>query len=296
LRKDQPQPTALQHRSHASLDLSQGAAAWSGLADTYALEGMTDHHALEVAEKCHAAAVKALELDPLLPEAHNAMAAWYLFYAWDPVRAEAEVRRGIELDPNYSELHHLLSYILEVQKRYAEGEVEAKRMVEIEPYVFSWELASYYMGERKFDDALRELKLQSSAYPGSADIADALAKAYWLKGMYKEWEEQIELSLEFQRDLKGKVEVHKAWLTGGRDAVARWHANRARKLDIEAELVASIVAYTRDKEETLKLLEASYRNHDPDLIFIQNEPVMNFLHSEPRYQALVKKLGLPPAW
>jgi len=46
----------------------------------------------------------------------------------------------------------------------------------------------------------------------------------------------------------------------------------------------------------MKYLEASYRMHDPDLIFIQNEPLFDFLHSDPRYRALVKKIGLPPAY
>ena len=45
----------------------------------------------------------------------------------------------------------------------------------------------------------------------------------------------------------------------------------------------------------MKYLELSYRNHDPDLIFIQNEPLFDFLHPDPRYQTLVKKIGLPPA-
>jgi hypothetical protein len=57
-----------------------------------------------------------------------------------------------------------------------------------------------------------------------------------------------------------------------------------------------IVAFTGDKDETMKYLEASYRMHDPDLIFIQNEPLFDFLHSDPRYRALVKKIGLPPAY
>jgi hypothetical protein len=45
----------------------------------------------------------------------------------------------------------------------------------------------------------------------------------------------------------------------------------------------------------MKYLELSYRNHDPDLIFIQNEPLFDFLRPDPRYQTLVKKIGLPPA-
>jgi TolB-like protein/DNA-binding winged helix-turn-helix (wHTH) protein len=84
------------------------AAAWSGLSDTYALAGMTgDLLPQEANAKAEAAARKALELDDSLAEAHNAMCAWYLFYAWDLSRADAECRRGLELDPNSSMIHYL---------------------------------------------------------------------------------------------------------------------------------------------------------------------------------------------
>lgn len=59
----------------------------------------------EANAKAEAAARKALELDDSLAEAHNAMCAWYLFYAWDLSRADAECRRGLELDPNSSMIH-----------------------------------------------------------------------------------------------------------------------------------------------------------------------------------------------
>lgn len=276
------------------------AAAWSGLADTYALEGMGVRPPIEVSEKVHSAALKALELDPSLVEAHTSMAAWLLFYAWDPGQAEAEARRGIALDPNYAELHHLLSYILEVENRYAEGEVEAKRQTELDPFIHPWELGTYYMSERKFDQAVQELKLQNAAHPQDSDILFDLSGAYWLEGKYPESQDAYERALGLQNGQQKKEEAHKVWLAGGEPAVERWGAEQikaqARKQYFEPEFEATVIAYTGDKEETLKYLEASYRNHDPDLVFLQNQPEFDFLHSDPRYQALVKKIGLTPAY
>jgi TolB-like protein/DNA-binding winged helix-turn-helix (wHTH) protein len=275
------------------------AAAWSGLADTYSIDGMQNRLPSEVSEKAHAAALKSLELDPSLPEAHNSLAAWYLFYAWDPARAEVEDRRAIELDPNYAEGHHLLSYILEVQQRYPEAEVEARRSAELDPYVHSWELGFFYIANRKYDAAIKELTMQRVARPDDSDIAYSLGKAYWLNGMYKESQSELERGHELQHDWAAKAGAHQAWLTGGEPAVERWGVRDiqalARKQYLETEFVASIVAFTGDKNETLTYLEISYRNHDPNLIFIQNEPLFDFLHSDPRYQALVKKMGLPLA-
>jgi Tfp pilus assembly protein PilF len=66
----------------------------------------------EAMAKSLAAARKALELDDSLAEAHSAMGAWYVFYGWDLARADAECRRGIELDPNYSLIHYLYGNVL----------------------------------------------------------------------------------------------------------------------------------------------------------------------------------------
>ena len=275
------------------------AAAWSGLADTYSIDGMQNHPPSEVSDKAHAAALKALELDPSLAEAHNSLAAWYLFYAWDPARAEAEDRRALELDPNFAEGHHVLSYILEVQQRYPEAEVEARRSVELDPFAHDWELGVFYTNIRQYDAALKELTMRSVAVPNDPDIASNLAKLYWLKGMYKESQSEYEHLLDLQHDSATKAAAHRAWITGGEPAVERWGANNikalARKQYIDGEFVASIIAFAGDKEETMKYLEASYLIHDPYLIFIQNEPLFDFLHSDPRYQALVKKMGLLPA-
>ena len=276
------------------------AAAWSGLADTYAIDGMQNRPASEVRENAHAAALKALELDPSLGEAHASLAAWYLFYAWDVPRAEAEIRRCVELDPDYAEGHHLFSYILEVDQRYTEAEVEAKRSVELDPFMHPWELGIFYLHLRQYDKALKEFTMQSLARPDDLYIAYGLSMAYWQKGMYKEWEEQQERAIDLQHDSERKATVHKEWLTGREPAVEREAATDikalARTQYVETELVASIIAYTGDKEETLKYLETSYRMHDPDLIFIRQEPAFDFLHSDPRYQALVQKIGLKPAY
>jgi TolB-like protein/DNA-binding winged helix-turn-helix (wHTH) protein/Flp pilus assembly protein TadD len=274
------------------------AAAWSGLADTYSVDGMQNRLSSEVSEKAHAAALKALELDPSLPEAHNSLAAWYLFYAWDPARAEAEARRAAELDPNHGESHHLLSYILEVEQRYPEAEAEARRSAEINPFEYPWELGAFYIANRQYDAALKELTIRRLALPDDPDIASNLSKVYWLKGMYKESQSELERLLDLQHDSATKAAAHQAWITGGEPAVEREGANNikalARKHYLDAEFVASIIAFTGDKDETLKYLEISYRHHDPNLIFIQNEPLFDFLHSDPRYQAIVKKMALPP--
>ena len=277
------------------------AAAWSGLADTYAAAGMTgDEPPREAMAKSETAARKAVELDDSLPEAHVSMGAWYLFYGWDLPHADAESRRAIELNPNYSEAHYLRQNILLAMNRYEDALVEEKRAFELDPFVRPWGLGAFYISLRRFDAAISELRMRSQARPGDDTVHMSLSKAYWLKGMWKESQQELEKGLQLESRLDAAAAVHKAWEQGGEKAVEQWGANNVKvhagKEHTPSWDIAFLVAFTGNKDETLKYLEAAYREHSPSLTGLENEPVFDFLHSEPRYQALVKKVGLPPAY
>jgi tetratricopeptide (TPR) repeat protein len=276
------------------------AAAWSGLADTYTLAGMSQSPPKDVMAKAEVAARKALELDDSLPEAHNSMAAWYLFYGWDPAKADAECRRSIELNPSYAEIHYVRHYVLDAMNRHDEALQEEKRAVELEPFARPWGLGAFYISLRQFDTAIAELRMQSQLRPDNSSVLMNLAMAYWLKGMYKESQQEFEKGLQLDGRPEAAAAAHRAFEKDGEKAVEQWGANdikaRARKGYVSPWDVAFIVAFTGDKDETLKYLEAAYREHSPSLIGLQNEPVLDFLHSEPRYRVLVKKIGLPPAY
>ena len=91
-----------------------------------------------------------------------------------------------------------------------------------------------------------------------------------------------------------------AFKSGGEAAVAEWLLSRsmarARKSHVSPLWLAFRTARLKRKEETLRLLEESYLERSPWLVMIQNEPEFDFLHSDERYRALVKKIGLPPAY
>jgi TolB-like protein/DNA-binding winged helix-turn-helix (wHTH) protein len=273
------------------------AAAWSGLADTYSLAGFFDRPGQQVMAKALEAARKAVELDDSLPEAHNSLAAWYLFYGWDLLHAEAESRRAIELNPNYAEAHFVLHYALMAMNRGAEAEGEEKRATELDPFTRPWGLGFFYVEMRQYDAAIKELRLQHVARPNDDAVVTILSRAYWMKGMYKESQQELEDGLRMQHNEEAAVAAHKAWLQGGEKGVEKWRVHditaRARKSYVSDWNMASAIAYTGDKEQTLTYLEGSYRERDPDLINIQNEPLFDFLHNDPRYRDLVAKIGLP---
>jgi tetratricopeptide (TPR) repeat protein len=275
------------------------AAAWSGLADTYALGGMVSFlKPLDAAPKIGAAARKAVELDDSLPEAHNSMAAWYLFYAWDLLRADEECKRAIALNANYPEVHYVRHYVLLALNRPEEAMVEEKRAVELDPYSRPWGLGGLYVDLREYDAAISELRLQTHARPGDPWVRWYLSLAYWFKGMYEQSEQELEKSYELRGLPKMAAAAHKAWLQGGEKAVLQWNANNleaeARKHYVSSWNLSLVLARTGEKDETMRYLEAAFHDHDPNLITVRYEPVFDFLHDDPRYQAILKQMELPP--
>ncbi len=278
------------------------AAAWSGLADSYtvlAVDGEMPAHA--VMGKAQEAAGKALALDDSLSDAHKARAALYLFDTWDWQSAETEARRALESDPESAEAHHLYSYILLVTQRPEKALQEQKRASALDYSIRPWALGRAYIRLRRYEDAIRELHQLTQGQPNNALAHYLQSQAYWLKGMYKEAEQEEERGLRLAGDPKTADAQHRAFARGGEKAVVRFGVNelkaRGRQRYISPWDMALQCALlgNDDKEETLKFLESAYQERSPGIVFLQDEPVFDFLHSDPRYRALVKKIGLPPA-
>jgi len=274
------------------------AAAWAGLASSYQLRPIDDEcPAREVMPQIDVAVHKALELDPSLPEAHHAMAAWYLFFIWDLPRADAESRRAIELDPNISEQHHLRSYILFAMNRNDEALHEQKLATELDPFARPWALGRAYLLLRQFDPAIAELRLSAEATPNQAGIHSVLAEAYWSKHMWNEWAKEFETAYEVAGEHAKATAAQHAFQRGGARSLAQWHIDVLKaqigKAYVSPLVMARRYAYLGDKENTLKFLEQSYRDHHPWLVLLRTEPEFDFVHADARYQALLQKIGLP---
>jgi TolB-like protein/DNA-binding winged helix-turn-helix (wHTH) protein/Tfp pilus assembly protein PilF len=292
------------------------AAAWSGLADTYAVLSVGGEvPSSEVKEQWESSARKAVELDDSLPQAHNTMAGWYLYYARDWQRAEAESLRSLALDLRFAEGYHMHSYILTVTNRLAEAIEEQKRGTSIDPFARPWALGYTYFHARQFENAVNELRLRVAAQPADPTCHQILSESYHFLGRDKEAIAELEQALLLFGQKDAVPIVQRAFERGGFAAVAAWQAdnqplawqgihNRPRtrwdvnppKKYVSPYWRAISTARARRKEQTLQLLDEADLAHDPRMIFLQNEPAFDFLHHEPRYQTLIQKLGLPPAY
>jgi len=275
---------------------SDYAPGWSGVSMAILAGASGTAPTREVVDKAEAAARRAVELDDSFAEGHHAMAALYLFGKWDWDRAEAESRRSLELDPNFSEAHHLRSYILFAMNRQEEALQEQKRATEIDPFERPWALGRAYYRMRQYDAAIEEFRLRSHAGSSASWVHRFLSLAYGFKGMDEESVRELEEDTRIQRGEKAAAEIQRAYELGGRRAVLQLQLNELKKRSRHEYVspfdLSEACAALEMRGEALQYLEDAYREHSMDLVFLQQEPVFDSLHSDERYRALVKKIGL----
>jgi TolB-like protein/DNA-binding winged helix-turn-helix (wHTH) protein/Tfp pilus assembly protein PilF len=275
------------------------ALAWTGLADYYGqgiVVDILDPRSSIVPEE--QAAQRALELDPNLPQAHQAMAAMFLIDRWDWPDADREILRAISLDPQNSELYYLRACGLQAVNRQAEAIELGKKTMELDPFSRPYALAGFYEGARQFDAALKEIRLRLEANPNNLDLLGAEMDTLRRMGNYKEavnvWARWHILT----GDPKSAVNLRHAWDRGGARGFVRWQLDQ-RLLQSKSRYVspvelASYYAQLGEKERTLALLEEGYRQHSTDTLWIQEDPAYDFLHSDSRFRAIVQKTGVAP--
>lgn len=274
------------------------AAAWSAISAYYgarAVEGAMPPGQVRAIWENDAR--KAIELDDSLSDSHNSLAAWYFFGQWDWQRALAESERAVALDPNNAEAWHIYSYILTVLNRPEQALEAQKRGMEVDPYARPWALGMTYYHLRQFDAAIVELRMREQAKGKNSFLhwilADALGSAGREQDAVDEWA-QLSLMIGDPHTASG---IRKAFALGGYKSVTEWQLARYKAPRpgqyVSPLLRAFNTARAQHKNETLQLLEDAYRERSPRLVFLQNEPLFDFLHSEPRYQAIVRQMGLP---
>ena len=274
------------------------AAAWAGLGDSYGVRAGGDTPPQAAFAKNEEYSRKALELDDSVAEAHNSMAALYLFHAWDWNRAEAEAQRAIELNPNLAAAHHLRSYILFALNRNAEALQEQRQATEIDPFAQPWHLGRAYLYLRQYDAAINELSARAAVQKVDG-IEFIRSDAYRFKGMNKEAARHLELGFLAEDDQHSAEAVRRAFDQGGYYAVAEWLLRRdqdkAREEYVSPFFLALDYARLERKDDTLHFLESAFQERSPEMVFLEKRPHFDFLHFDLRFQALVRKVGLPAA-
>ncbi len=276
------------------------ALAYSGLAETYVIfSSYGVAPAGDSMPQAKAAALRALELDDSLAEAHTALGEYLVHYEFDRVGAEREFRRAIELNPKYATARQWLGNLLASVKRFDEALVELKRAEELDPLssIIALNVGDTLVAARRYDEGIARYKRTLSLNPDFALTHVSLGSVYAFKGMYPEAIAETRLALELDPDpsFKGYLGL---WVarSGKRDEVE--NLLNEMKLESTQRYVQSfglglIYLGLGDKVQALDWLEKEVAERGSNPRFYATAPELDELRSEPRFKAMLKQLNLP---
>ena len=276
--------------------------AYCGLADAYALLGIAEYGALppmEVMPKAKAAAVKALEIDNTLAEAQTTVAHVKAFFDWDFTGADKEFNRAIELNPNYPFSHHWYALYLSAMERHDEAIAEEKRAQELEPLslIINKNVGTIFYYARKYEQAIEQYKKALELDPDFARTHFFLGLAYISNSMFEEAIAEIKKAITFS----GENTVMLALLasaiamSGKKDEATKILKDLKKRLKrgyVPSFNLAILYMGLDEKASAFEWLEKAYQERSSWLVSLKVEPILDGLRSDPRFTALLKKVGL----
>ncbi|HEX5889578.1 MAG TPA: protein kinase [Pyrinomonadaceae bacterium] len=276
------------------------ALAYTGLADSYALlTAYTAEQSDVVMPKAKAAALKALELDGRLAEAHASLGQIAAYYDYDFPTAEREYRRALELNPNYATAHQWLAEHLASMKRFDESLAEIRRALELDPLsiIINRIYADILVDARRFDEAIEQFHKTIELDPNFATAHFFLGRAYEAQGMYDKAVNEYNKSAAltgFPPDQLAKM--NDAFATAGWRGFVRAVLDYALN-DKNTKTPPFVMAgyYTRlgQKEEAIAWLQKGYEQRDFRMTMLSVDFGFDSIRSDPRFVDLVRKIGLP---
>jgi TolB-like protein/DNA-binding winged helix-turn-helix (wHTH) protein/Flp pilus assembly protein TadD len=278
------------------------AQSYSGLADTYALLGDWQYGAMtpkEALPKAKAAAIKALELDSALGEAHNSLAFCLDGFDWDFDSAGKEFRRAIELNPGYATAHHWYAWHLSLLGHYDDAVVEMRKAQNLDPLsiIINADLAELLVLAHSYDESIRQSRKTIEIDPNFALAHNQLGQAYLQRQMpdeaIAELQKAVRLSAGSPTCLANLARAYAA--SGKRSEAAKLLSDLKKRSNpnySHASEIAVIYTALGDKDQAITWLEKGYEERfNPGVLL---RPGFDPLRSDPRFQGLVRRIGLNP--
>jgi TolB-like protein/Tfp pilus assembly protein PilF len=277
------------------------ALAHEGLAEAYTV--LTDYDVLTPKEsytRAKSEALKALQLDDGLGQAHATLASVKEELDWDWEGADPEFRRAIELSPSYATARQWYSeYLLRVG-RLDEGVAEMKQAQQLDPGspLMNAELGGAYYWARRNDAAIDQLRKAITMEPGFAYAHSWLGFAYEQKGMRDKAIEEFQKAVSLSGGSTGFIAAlgHAYGLVGNKreteDILEKLKALSKRSY-VSPYDIAIVYTSVGDKDQALRWLEIGYSVHDPAMDMLKMEPALDGLRPDPQFQDLIHRVGLP---
>ncbi len=304
-RTDESIHKAIDYFNQAAKKDPHYAAAYSGLADSYSILGFSiDVGGMapnDAQPKAIAAAQRAITLDDSLAEAHASLAFIKLHYQWDLPGSETEFRRAFVLNPGEANTHHWYAHYLVAAGRLSDAEAESRRALELDPLspMMNVHLGWHYLQTRQPDRALDQLRKTLELYPN-------LALGYWYGGLAYEqkgmYDDAIREMGKCRQLLPGNMVVYSdighayamAGNRAGADRVLAELKQLRKRVYVSPFGVALILVGLGQKDQAFASLEEAYQERSDMLVYLNVDPRLDPIRPDPRFIALLKKIGTPP--
>jgi TolB-like protein len=267
------------------------AQAWSGLADSLMTIGNLEQvRPSDYLPDAREAARKALQLNPNLAEAHAVLGRIAAHYDYDWATAESEYKKAFTLNPSYATAHQYYALGLMSHCRFAEAQKQLDIARQLDPLALIVGVAQSLLRkfQRDYDGVIRESQRVLQLDPHYHVGYSMLATGYLLTKRWDDWK-KVDAQMSQHDD------VTLALASGDREKARQaWELEvpRAERGELTAIIVATHALRLGDPKAALDWLERSYQNRDYWLLFINVDPEMDSIRSDPRFQAIVKKLGV----
>ncbi len=277
------------------------ALAYVGLASTYTI--LPEYSGLPAKDfivKAEAAARKALELDATLAEPHAALGLIKSEYQWDWEGADKELKRAMELDPNYPTIYHWYSNSLEEQGKLEEALSEIKRAQELDPLspVITSNVGEVLSFMKRYDPAIEQFKKTLELDPTFAAALVGLGDLYAQQDKFDEAISELQKVRQIlgANNPYGAGDLGYVYAKAGKRDEAIKILNQLLEFSKRGSTLSVQVAYVYaglgDKDKAFEWLEKGYDEQNTQLGYLKIDPAWDNLRSDSRYKVMLKKIGL----
>jgi eukaryotic-like serine/threonine-protein kinase len=277
------------------------AAPYAGLAECLCVLGLWAFVSPE--DGCGRAkqvALIALELDPGLAEAHASLGFSFQHYDYDLASAAIELRRAIGIDPLYEIGHIWLASNHLAMGRFEEAIAEANHAVRLDPLARAAHniLVQIYWLAHRYDEAIAQAKKALEVFPHLSFLHWGLGLGYLQKGQYDGAIEEVRTAVELAQNAPNLLTfLAEAYAIAGREMEARRGLEELKELSrthyVTPYMLGRIHAALNEKDEALNYLELAYRQRTPQALYVNFDPHLDRLRSEPRFQELLRHFNFP---
>lgn len=278
------------------------AAAYAGLADS--LSSLGNFGFVPPNEGCAKAkgfALRAVEMDPGLAEAHVSLAWVTAWYDYDFVAAEREFERAIELNPRYPTAHSWFGFFLASMGRYEEGYTELKRAIRLDPLsgVIHWGLGFVFWFSHRYEQAIEQIEKSLELDASFAPAHALLGWVYPYKSLHEPAITSLRKAVELSHGASQWVgSLGAAYALAGNRDEAQKILEQLQELSkqryVTPYIIGRIYAALNEKDEAFRWLETAYQERASWMIFLKTDPHLDDLRSEPRFQDLMRRMNFPP--